>query len=68
MAYRWQRLTGMAVRCGRMADPPSTAGAEESRCSLHGHANALVAAKVGLTYLVPFSVSTYSALAANRLT
>jgi|SRR5438876_947746 len=28
---------------------------------------ALVVAKIGLTYLVPFSVSTYSALAANRL-
>ena len=27
----------------------------------------LVVAKIGLTYLVPFSVSTYSALAANRL-
>jgi hypothetical protein len=24
-------------------------------------------AKIGLTYLVPFSVSTYSALATNRL-
>ena len=27
----------------------------------------LIAAKIGLTYTVPFSVSTYSALAANRL-
>jgi len=34
---------------------------------LSGHASALTAAKIGLTYLVPFSVSTYSALAANRL-
>jgi hypothetical protein len=34
---------------------------------LGGHLTALVVAKVGLTYLVPFSVSTYSALAANRL-
>jgi hypothetical protein len=32
-----------------------------------GQVTALVAAKIGLTYLVPFSVSTYSALAANRL-
>lgn len=34
---------------------------------LSGHITALVVAKIGLTYLVPFSVSTYSALAANRL-
>ena len=32
-----------------------------------GQLTALVAAKIGLTYLVPFSVSTYSALAANRV-
>ena len=35
---------------------------------LTGHASALVAAKIGLTYLVPFSVSMYSALAANKFT
>jgi hypothetical protein len=34
---------------------------------LSGHVTVLVVAKIGLTYLVPFSVSTYSALAANRL-
>ena len=34
---------------------------------LPGHASALVVAKIGLTYLVPFSVSTYSALATNRI-
>jgi hypothetical protein len=34
---------------------------------LAGRATALVVAKIGLTYLVPFSVSTYSALATNRL-
>jgi len=34
---------------------------------LSSHLTLLVAAKMGLTYLVPFSVSTYSALAANRL-
>jgi hypothetical protein len=34
---------------------------------LTGHASAVVVAKIGLTYLVPFSVSTYSALAANKI-
>ncbi len=34
---------------------------------LSGQLTALVPAKIGLTYLIPFSVSTYSALAANRL-
>ena len=34
---------------------------------LAGRATALVVAKIGLTYLVPFWVSTYSALAANSL-
>ena len=34
---------------------------------ISGNLTALVAAKIGLTYLVPFSVSMYSALAANRL-
>jgi hypothetical protein len=33
---------------------------------LTSQASALVVAKMVLTYLVPFSVSTYSALAANR--
>ena len=32
-----------------------------------GHLTPLVFAKMALTYLVPFSVSTYSALGANRL-
>jgi hypothetical protein len=32
-----------------------------------GHLTVLVAAKIALTYLVPFSVSTYSALQINRL-
>ena len=89
--------------CGRATRYrfPSAAGAEESRCALHGlmywpvcrraiavalvvgtilmlinqadvlltgHVSVLVVAKIGLTYLVPFSVSTYSALAANRIT
>ncbi len=34
---------------------------------LTGHLTVLVASKIVLTYTVPFSVSTYSALAANRL-
>jgi hypothetical protein len=34
---------------------------------LSGQLTALVAAKIVLTYTVPFCVSTYSALAANRL-
>jgi hypothetical protein len=34
---------------------------------LGGHVTAFVVVKMALTYLVPFSVSTYSALAANRL-
>ena len=34
---------------------------------LGGDLSPLVAAKIALTYAVPFSVSTYSALAANRL-
>ena len=33
---------------------------------LSGQLTALVASKIVLTYTVPFSVSTYSALAANR--
>ncbi len=33
---------------------------------LSGHLTVLVACKIVLTYTVPFSVSTYSALAANR--
>jgi hypothetical protein len=39
----------------------------QSDVVLAGQVSAVVAAKIGLTYLVPFSVSTYSALAANRL-
>jgi hypothetical protein len=34
---------------------------------LSGQLSALVVAKMGLTYLVPYSVSTYSALAVNRI-
>jgi hypothetical protein len=39
----------------------------QSDVVLAGHVTAAVVAKIALTYLVPFSVSTYSALAANRL-
>ena len=39
----------------------------QSDVVLRGDVTPLVIAKIGLTYLVPFSVSTYSALAANRL-
>jgi hypothetical protein len=39
----------------------------QSDVVLMGQITGLVVAKIGLTYLVPFSVSTYSALAANRL-
>jgi hypothetical protein len=35
---------------------------------LTGGLTALVAAKVALTFLVPYSVSTYSALQVSRLT
>lgn len=34
---------------------------------LAGQLSTLVAVKIGLTYVVPFSVSTYSSLAASRL-
>lgn len=39
----------------------------QSDVVLRGELTLLVVAKICLTYLVPFSVSTYSALAANRL-
>jgi hypothetical protein len=39
----------------------------QSDVVLRGELTTLVVAKIGLTYMVPFSVSTYSALAANRL-
>jgi hypothetical protein len=39
----------------------------QSDVVLRGEVTLLVAAKIGLTYLVPFSVSCYSALAANRV-
>jgi hypothetical protein len=43
------------------------AGINHADTILTGQVTAVVAIKIVLTYLVPFSVSTYSALAANRL-
>jgi hypothetical protein len=42
-------------------------GINQSDVLLGGHLTSLVVAKIGLTYLVPFSVATYSALATSRL-
>jgi hypothetical protein len=39
----------------------------QSDVVLRGDITLLVLAKIALTYLVPFSVSMYSALAANRV-
>jgi hypothetical protein len=39
----------------------------QSDVVLRGDVTPLVATKIGLTYLVPFSVSCYSALAVNRV-
>lgn len=39
----------------------------QSDAVLSGHLTPVVFVKIGLTYLVPFCVSTYSALASNRL-
>lgn len=68
---RWHALLYRPV-CGRAIVVALVVGTilaiiNQSDVLLSGHLTALVAAKIGLTYLVPFSVSTYSALAANRL-
>ncbi len=42
-------------------------GINQADVVLTGHLTALVAFKCALTYVVPFSVSTYSALQINRL-
>ena len=68
---RWHGLVYPPV-CGRairvaLVVGTILVGINQSDVLLSGHLTALVAAKIGLTYLVPFSVSTYSALAANRL-
>ena len=71
MRCRWHGLVYQPV-CGRairvaLVVGTILVGINQADVLLSGHVTALVAAKVGLTYLVPFSVSTYSALAANRL-
>ena len=68
---RWHGLVyppvcGRAIRVALIVGT-ILVGINQSDVLLSGHLTALVAAKIGLTYLVPFSVSTYSALAANRL-
>ena len=57
-----RRAIGVALVVGTIL-----AAINQSDVLLNGHLTAVVAAKIALTYLVPFSVSTYSALAANRL-
>ena len=68
---RWHGLVYPPV-CGRairvaLVVGTILVGINQSDVLLSGHLTVLVAVKIGLTYLVPFSVSTYSALAANRL-
>jgi hypothetical protein len=68
---RWHGLVYPPV-CGRAIRVALVVGTilvaiNQSDVLLGGHLTALVAAKIGLTYLVPFSVATYSALAANQL-
>ena len=68
---RWHGLVYRPV-CGRairvaLIVGTILVGINQSDVLMSGDLTALVAAKIGLTYLVPFSVSTYSALAANRL-
>ena len=42
-------------------------GINQSDVLLSGHLTPLVVAKIALTYLVPSSVATYTALATSRL-
>jgi hypothetical protein len=68
---RWHGLVYPPV-CGRAISVALVVGTilvgiNQSDVLLSGHATLLVVGKIALTYLVPFSVSTYSALAANRL-
>ena len=65
-ALVYQPVCGRAIRVALVVGT-ILVGINQSDVLLGGHLTALVAAKIGLTYLVPFSVSTYSALAANRL-
>jgi hypothetical protein len=68
---RWHALAYWPV-CGRAIKVALVIGTilmviNQGDIMLSGHLTALVAAKILLTYTVPFSVSSYSALAANRL-
>ena len=62
----YRPVAGRAIRVALVVGTVLVA-INQSDVLLGGQLTALVAAKIGLTYLVPFSVSTYSALAANRL-
>jgi hypothetical protein len=69
--YRWHALVYWPV-CGRAITVALVVGTilmviNQGDVLLTGHLTVLVASKIVLTYTVPFSVSTYSALAANRL-
>jgi hypothetical protein len=66
----WHALVYWPV-CGRAIKVALVVGTilmviNQSDVLLSGHLTAWVACKIVLTYTVPFSVSTYSALAANR--
>lgn len=68
---RWHALTYWPV-CRRALIVAAIVGTillviNQSDVLLAGRLSTLVAAKCFLTYLVPFSVSTYSSLAASRL-
>jgi len=56
-AWRWSSVVGTILVAINQGD-----------VLLSGHLTALVAAKIGLTYIVPFSISTYSALARTACT
>ncbi len=58
----FQRALGVAAVVGTILLLISQGGS-----LLAGHVTGLIAATAGLTYLVPLSAPTYSAMAANRL-
>jgi len=68
---RWHALVYLPV-CGRAIKVALVMGTllmviNQGDVLLSGQLTVLVASKIVLTYTVPFSVSTYSALGANRL-
>jgi hypothetical protein len=68
----WRHALTYRPVCGRAVTVALVVGTilviiNQGDVLLSGHLTTLVIGKIGLTYLVPFSVSTYSALAANRL-